>query len=139
MAAFAEKLWRQQAVSLLPVGSCLSRTRSGTGAFPRVSKGRRQTSPPSPLAARPISEPSLTARTTRPVDPAAPGAGGYVLIDEPAGLLSVSTNYDKRLHVCGISQCRCVKLTLMNPFVYFSCCCCFFCECLLGYKDMNVS
>lgn len=46
-------------------------------------------------------------------------------MDEPGGLLSVSTNYDKRLHVRGISECRCVKLTLINPFVSFSCCCCF--------------
>lgn len=55
--------------------------------------------------------------------PGAAEAGGYVLIDEPGGLLSISTNYDKRLHVCGISECRCVKLTLINPFVYFGCCC----------------
>lgn len=91
----------------------------------RVSKGRRQTSPPSPFAARPISEPSLDSTHDPLCGPGGAEAGGYVLIDEPGGLLSISTNYDKRLHVCGISECRCVKLTLMNPFVYFSCCCFF--------------
>lgn len=44
-----------------------------------------------------------------------------MLIDESGGLVSISTNYDECLDVCGISECRCVKLTLINPFVYFSC------------------
>lgn len=90
----------------------------GTGASPRVSKGRRQTSPPFPLAARPVSQGSLTSAHS-PLR--GPEAGGYVLIDESGGLVSISTNYDECLDVCGISECRCVKLTLINPFVYFSC------------------
>lgn len=68
-------------------------------------------------------------RTTRSVGQAAPGrlvveARGRALTDGSGGRLSVSTNYDeRRLGVCEIAGCRCVKLALITPFVDLSCFC----------------
>lgn len=136
MAAFGQKLCRQQVVSLFPVGSCLCGHVLEQVRFPSVE--RPTTDLDALSSRRQTHQPSKPDSARGPLcGPGGAEARGYVLIDESGGLVSISTNYDKRLHVCGISECRCVKLTLINPFVHFSCLSGV--QGPLGDTDMNVS
>lgn len=100
--------------------------------FPTVER------PTTDLAARPYQRTKPDSAHDPLCGPGGAEAGGYVLIDEPGGLLSISTNYDKRLHCLWDQRVQMCEINFNESVCVFQLLL-FFCECLLGYKDTNVS